>query len=604
MRKIPLRIIGLLLMAYSPPAGADTPVSVPYATPDLVVVGHADIPGGLDFSDDSAASLAGKLPGVALNSQGGPGGQSDLSIRGSAFSGAGFSVNGLSLGCAQTEHFNADLPLSPSLFSVPTVQSGFDQAMHTEGHLVGTVSLRLKPVADGTELSAGVGEYESYRVQGLAAETLWTAPSGGRLGMAAFGGYDRFNHVNYDDNNNQNALGGGLIQWVRQDVQLDTVAGYQKKRFGARGYYGTNPDDPADEQTQDFLLLSSVRKGNDEQYVRAAAAFRDFQDDYNLYMPATRYHNDHETETVSAQVGGHQKAGDSAGTVWRVSADQEELISESLGNHRRSHGALTLIPDYRMSNWLLAAGVRQEVFEREKPATLPQAGITWDVTEGQSLQLSAGRSVRQPSYTELNYESPASLGNQGLDNQFSDTVELNWTLIRDCWSIRGGPFFRRTRDTVDWVRPTPESTRWLAENIGTVDTAGADASMLWMLRDDLQIQADGAWLDQEGNADLYSSRYALDYARVLAHVDVEWMINRCWSCALTQGYRHQAENPLREHGNDQWLAAVRVGFRLPKWSEARLNCSVENLWDDHFEEFPGQDTATGRRVYAGLEIRF
>lgn len=576
-----------------------------YAAEDLVVHGRETDGADMSKLDASPASWAATLPGVSLNAQGGPGGQSDLRIRGSTFSGAGFSLAGLSLNNAQTEHFNADLPLPPALFTRPEVLTGFDQTLLTEGHLVGTVNLRLRPIAPTSQLSTGLGEYESYWAHGLIEEPLTAnSPAGGRLGLAAFGGHDRFNQVNYEDNDNENALGGGLLQWTCRDVQWDAVAGYRNKRFGARGYYGTNPEYPADEKTDDLLLLTSLQKGGGEEYFNASAAFRDFNDDYRLYMPTSLYHNEHETKTIAAQAGGRHIVSDPLGAVWRISADQEELTSDSLGNHRRAHGAMTLIPDFRAGRWLFAAGVRQEVFEREKPSSLPQAGITWNVAEGQSIALSAGRAVRRPSYTELNYESPASLGNQGLDPQFSDSVELNWSLDRDRWSLRGGPFVRRTRDTVDWIRATEESTRWTAENIGTVDSLGADAALTWLCRDDLNILASAAWLQQQADADVYSSRYALDYARAQARLEAQWFMNRLLTFSLAQGCRHQAENPLREHGSDQWLTDARMEIHPPRWAYARLVFSIENLWDDDFEEFPGQDTATGRRAYLGLTLTY
>ncbi len=573
-----------------------------YTGPEVVVRGARGAE-GVAGPEASVAQEAARLPGVMLNSQGGPGGQSDLSIRGGSFSGAGFSVQGLSLGNAQTEHFNAELPLTSALFSAPKVRTGFDQALHTEGYLDGTISLSLRPIASGSKWSAGIGDYESGWAHGYVGQRLMTSASRGSLGLAAFGGVDRFQHVNYADNNNRGALGGASLQWVRDEVQLDTVAGYQEKEFGARGYYGTNPDYPAEEKTRDFLLLGSVRRGDEEHYADASAAYRDFHDDYQLDLP-TVYRNEHRTRTTSAQAGGRWRASDALGAVGRISADQEELTSGSLGDHRRSHAALTLIPEGRVENWRFAAGVRQEWFERGKPATLPQAAIEWVPAEGQALELSVSRSVRQPSYTELNYESPSSLGQEGLDNQWADTLELNWKQIYDAWSLELGPFARETRDTVDWVRPTPDSTRWMAENIGTVRALGVEGSLVWMALRDVTLRADGLLLNQWDDAEAYAGRYALDYARVATRVNVAWQVTRNFHCAFDQGYRRQAENPLRNHGDEQWLAAIRFGLRLPWWLAAQLDLAAENLWDDDFEEFPGQATATGRRVYASLTVAF
>jgi hypothetical protein len=97
---------------------------------------------------DSFAAALGDVPGVRVNSQGGSGVQSDMSIRGSSFSGAGLSVGGLALANPQTEHFNAELPLPSMLFSPPRVLAGLDEALGSSGHLVGSVDLEFRPLAE------------------------------------------------------------------------------------------------------------------------------------------------------------------------------------------------------------------------------------------------------------------------------------------------------------------------------------------------------------------------------------------------------------------------------------------------------------------------
>ncbi len=62
-------------------------------------------------------------PVVLVNSQGWA--QHDLSIRGSSYTGAGVSINGLNLKVPYSAHFNAELPLFGNLLSTPSAQ--YDQ---------------------------------------------------------------------------------------------------------------------------------------------------------------------------------------------------------------------------------------------------------------------------------------------------------------------------------------------------------------------------------------------------------------------------------------------------------------------------------------------
>ena len=65
----------------------------------------------------SVEGAFGSLRGLRLVAQG-SGGQNDLSIQGSSFSGAGLCVEGLALRNAQTEHFHGELPVLPEVFGM------------------------------------------------------------------------------------------------------------------------------------------------------------------------------------------------------------------------------------------------------------------------------------------------------------------------------------------------------------------------------------------------------------------------------------------------------------------------------------------------------
>ena len=57
---------------------------------------------------------------LLVNSQGWA--QRDLSIRGSSYTGAGISVNGLNLKVPYSAHFNSELPMSGNWLSAPSVR--------------------------------------------------------------------------------------------------------------------------------------------------------------------------------------------------------------------------------------------------------------------------------------------------------------------------------------------------------------------------------------------------------------------------------------------------------------------------------------------------
>jgi vitamin B12 transporter len=599
-----VRRAGFVVLSGLLAVGAVFAESVVVEQVDMVVSADVLHSGRVVGQDASVSVTLAGTPGIQVNSQGVPGGQSDLSIRGSSFSGAGLSLNGLSLGNAQTEHFNAELPIISAVLSAPTVLSGIDQTVSTEGHLVGTASFSVMPIDTGRSLTLGAAEDNGYWVSALLQERLLFAGGDGFTGLGAFGAYTEINAVDYSDNDVRSKRGGAQYQVVRGDSQWDLLVAHQEKRFGARGYYGVTPAWKAEEETEDTMILGSwVRGDTDQAFLRSSLLRREQTDDYTLFwsLPGV-YNNAHRTVLHAGVVDGRAFLGRHGVLDWRMHGQEERIRSSALGNHERTRGGITVIPGLSCGLWHIKAGIRQEVFEDDDSETLPQGSVEVALSDHLGLRLSHSQSVRQPSYTELNYESPASLGNAGLENQTAKTTELAVTGDVAGLQWRLALFQRETDDAVDWIRETESSTRWAAQNLGEVDTEGVDLGVSFRASDGSRLAAQYMYLKKETDAEVYSSRYALDYPEHYVLLSGLWQITERMGVELTQAFRQQDANPLRgssDAGYDGTLAIHVVPMVHP---QAQITLMVNNVWDDDYEVFPGQSTVSPRRVSAGVTI--
>lgn len=540
-------------------------------------------------------------PRIDLKNQGGQAGLYDMSILGSAFSGAGLAIAGLNLSNPQTEHFNAALPIALFFLDNIRVETGIDQAMAPQGHLVGTVASGIHAPDQRRLLSAGIGEYDSYWLR-AAAQQKYAMTNGTVVGAGAFADVQQVNQVNYEDNDVDSKRINGLIQWQNSFSRLDLLGGVQKNDFGARGYYGTNPDWVANESIEDALFLANYQaQSADYSTWNASAMLRHLKDEYTLHLPASLYFNEHKDITLSGQMSGRYMASDSSSVNWGVSAVREKIDSSSLGNHIRDFAAVSVIPAVMFDSFILDAGVRQEVFEGAEPATLPQLSLRYAATDRQNIRLAYTTTIRQPSFTELNYESPSSLGNQGLKNQRAEETHLQWTFQPlATWHLRASLFNRETHHTVDWIRETSTSTRWTAADLGRISTLGAEGYAQWNPMQSISLTAGYAWLDKSCDADIYSSRYAMDYARHAFKGAVSWDISKAVTVRFEQTIRLMADNPLRTSGDTQWDGMLACVWHLPKLDNISIDLSINNLWDEDFQSFPGQDTASPRRFSASV----
>jgi vitamin B12 transporter len=604
MRAVPFFVACVCTaLAVSTIAAEQTEAAAGTNLPPMTVVARAIAPSWVYGQLDSPGRALAAVPGALVNSQGGYGGQNDLSIRGSSFSGAGLSLGGLPLRSPQTEHFNAELPLPGGLLTPPRVLTGIDQALATDPFLVGSIGFDFAPVGATRRVSAGAGDYGRQWVSVFAQQPLDGVGDGPRVGISAFAGYETADSVDYPDNDLETWNAGGHVQAAGDDSRVDVVGAVQNKNFGARGYYGVSDSLPAEEELEDTLVLAAARHGlDDASYTRVSAAWRQFDDTYSI-LPDI-YFNQTDSSVLSLFADGRAPIGAGISIAWRGGMEDEAVDGLALGDHDRRRGVLMVMPEWRAGPMLLSAGVREEVFSTDGPALLPQAGASIDVCAAARVYASYTETVRQPSFTELNYESPASLGNAGLERQQAHAVEAGLdTRVSDRVSARAAVFYSASDNTVDWILPTADDTRYLATDIGDVDAWGAEAALAGSFGSRVDAQAQYTWTEKDTEADFHASRYVMDYARHLVKLSATWRVAQALRLTGTQVVRWQTDNPVREGDDVGFIGAVAAHVSWPRRPGVVLTLAVDNLWDDSFQPFPGQLVA-GRRASAGLTVEW
>jgi vitamin B12 transporter len=553
----------------------------------------------------SIADVLVAMPAVDLQVQGVPGGQVDMSIRGSSFSGAGLSLNGLGLSHPQTEHFHAELPFAMDWFGTPRVLTGFEQVTASSGFLVGTVDFGIMPVRTRRVLQGGISEYDSYWGQVLVQQLLQEGDRS--IGVGAFAGAVDMHQVDLPDNDVSVRRAGAQLQTRNAEGdQTDFLFGRQEKKLGVRGYYGVNPDWAGEEDLNDTMFFISTSRRRPGSDIRASAYYREFSDDYRLFwsLPGV-FENNHRIHVAGGMLDGRVYGSDTFWVDWRAAGSEESIKSSALGDFTRKQVSFTGIPGMRLGAWQYQLGGQFDGFEEGTNEFLPQAAVTYHARGGVAIQASYSESVRQPSYTELNYESPASLGNGGLENQKSSTGELH---VRGTsaggvdW--KAGVFYRKTQDMVDWIRRGSDSSRWEAANIGTVTDTGVELQARWVHTSGSSLGVYYLGMDQSDDTDVYSSRYALDYASHLLRLSAQAALGPRLTLGYHQSLRQQVSNPLRDGGRNQYDGSVRAAWMLKRYPEILLLASIDNLWDDDYQVFPGQDTVAGRRVSGGVRIEW
>jgi len=426
--------------------------------------------------DNLPGTMFQDVHGVSVRRQGEGSPQADLSVRGAPFSGSGYLLGGAALRNAQTEHWQFDVPLPDAWFEPPALLTGLDRFRVSPGHPSGSVALELAPLTENERrIAAGGGD------KGLAFANVYAAETeafGNTVGaVSAFASFDRSDQTDgYRDNFLTRATAGGRVSAVNDSMQGDVLTSYSWKEFGARSFYGTSPAYPAQESLADMTVAGSLKLMRDpEQVSRLTAVWKQAADDYLLDRDnPSLYENRHTADFIALHGETRRVLAESWSVDLRADGDLEAVASESLGDHTRAHGSLAVLPNYHLGPLTFTAGGSFDVFSTDAPAWLPAAGIEWAVTERQTLFASYTESVRQPSYTELNYNSPASLGNTGLQRQHTRMAELGWKGEADRLTWRTAFFYEDSENVVDWVQAVP-GARWTSVNLQGTETFGVAA---------------------------------------------------------------------------------------------------------------------------------
>jgi iron complex outermembrane receptor protein len=209
------------------------------------------------------------------------------------------------------------------------------------------------------------------------------------------------------------------------------------------------------------------------------------------------------------------------------------------------------------------------------------------------LKASASRAFRLPTYTDLYYHDPATLGNPNL------VPETAWSYEGGLLWDRGGHykaeitvFERRVENDIDYVRAS-SADLWHAENLGRVDFTGVETFFELRLphRQRLDVSYTGLYGAQNALNGV-ESRYVFNYP--VNDVVVSWQ------GALPGNVVARSRLGVTErHTRDPyalWDASVGREFR-----HVAAHLAFSNLTNTQYQEIEGV-AMPGRSVVIGMDL--
>lgn len=434
---------------------------------------------------------------VFLEQRGSGGAQSDLVLQGGSFEQTLVLLNGFRINDSQSSHHNLDLPVPLDAIDSVEVLEGAGSALHGVDALSGVVDFITRaPDHNLLRLRVGGGRFEENEesLLGDAARGRWS----GRL---AAGRNFSTGFMSDRDFRNEEA---SAESWLGTRLGItDLLFAASDRAFGANGFYGNYPEW---ERTKAWFGAARQELGS-----RTVAAFgyRRHTDEFVLVRDnPSIYENNHVDGSWQASLRHTTNVQRGALLLMGLEADGDSIrsfnfsggaTSFALGVHARNRGAGYLDAQWAPAKkrWNLSAGAREEVFSGGAQAVFsPQVAGSVRVTDQLKLRANAGYGFRIPTYTDLYYSDPTTVGNPDLraESAWSGNAGADWAPSSRL-SISATGFYSRQHDTIDYVRAS-SNDKWHAANLSGLRFIGVESSLTWAISESQNVRI--AWTGLHG----------------------------------------------------------------------------------------------------------
>jgi outer membrane cobalamin receptor len=528
---------------------------------------------------------------IFLEQRGAGGAQTDITLRGGSFEQTLVLLNGFRINDSQTAHHNLDLPVPLEAMDSIQVLHGAGSTLHGVDALSGAVDfLTAAPRGNLLQMNSGFGSFGSNEqsLLGELSRRNWSSRLTGSHNLSTGFTTDR-------DYRNQTASNE---DWFSSSLGLtDLLVAASDRSFGADQFYG---DYPSWERTKGWFAGIRQELGS---HTLAAFGYRRHTDEYVLVRddPAL-YENNHIDSSWQASLSHTIPVATSSVLLMGVEADGDSIHSNNLGDHARNRAAGYLDLDLRPAKrrWNLSIGAREEGFSGGlETAFAPHLAGSYRLTDAIKIRASGGYGFRIPTYTDLYYSDPTTIGNPNLkpESTWSGDGGIDWNPSAHlAVSVTG--FYSRQHDAIDYVRAT-SSQLWHDVNLSGLHFAGVESSATWLPVKSQTIRI--AWTSLFGAQDALhglQSEYVFNYPVENAHVE--------WTSAL--GHQFTLRNSVRIAQRYQqtpypvWDMALTHESGFGRWGKLRPYLRLANLSNTGYQEIQGV-AMPGRSITGGVSIR-
>ena len=424
-------------------------------------------------STTNVASLLQNTAGIDVRRRGVDGMQSDLYIRGGNFNQTLLLIDGIKMDDVQTGHHTMNGIIDFSDIERIEVVKGPAARVFGQNAFTGAVNIVSKKVTENM-LNVGVnyGSYNNVKVGASAGQTFTDGNVFASLAYQQSDGY----RYNTDFKN--------VMAFVKSNFKnINLTASFAQRDFGANGFYASPSFKNQYEETQTSVVALSSKYGSEKVYVTPRIYWRRNQDMYLLIREdPSFYRNMHISNKYGAEANMvvNEKIGE---TGLGIDVSRAFFVSNNIGNHNRT--SVTGFAEQRFElldkDLDITPGVAISYFSDFGTHAFPGVDIGYKISEVFRVYGDVGFTYRVPTFTEMFYVGPTTIGNPDLEPESALSEEIGVKITTQNFFINVAFFNRDSDNLIDWTKDAVDD-KWETRNFSEVQTTGFEIDFNYNFR--------------------------------------------------------------------------------------------------------------------------
>ena len=507
------------------------------------------------------------VAGIELRSRGAQDVQSDIYIRGGGFDQVLLLIDGIKVDNPQTGHHTLNAILPIEMIERVEILKGAAGRVYGQNAFSGAINIVTKtPSTEDLKVTLSGGSFDYQKAALFATDQRESSSHTLYTETISSDGY-RYNTDYY----NQNYL--WKSSWKTDQEPIELLASFNNRRFGANGFYASPTFTDQFEATQSSLLgLTTSINGN--WHIKPKLYWKRGQDEFILFKnDPSIYRNMHITNKLGAEVNATKKhALGTTGIGFELA--HVSIRSNNLGEHARTLAHGYLEHRFVSNRWDVTPGFSVSHYNDQDTFFYPGIDIGFQINGDSRLFFNSGYTYRIPTYTDLYYNDPTTVGNESLIPEKALSTELGFRHRQNNWKLSISLFQRDAKNYIDYVVLAGEE-RWQATNIDQILSQGGELDVV-LNSNSHKFSVGYAYLkDDVDGVSSALSRYAINSRK--HHLSTRWTLR--WNSLITSSisYRY-AEQDSGYHYNvvDANMAVVK--------GRVKLSLSAHNILNADYTE--------------------